>query len=135
MRHWRFPVASRFAQTAYPNRPVRLIVPIVAGGPNDVSARMVAQKLSEAWSQQVYVENMPGGSENIGMGTAARAPANGYTLLFVAGAFTVNPSLYDKIPYDPIKDFAPVSLVASGPHVLAVHPRCRPDPWQNWWRW
>jgi tripartite-type tricarboxylate transporter receptor subunit TctC len=83
---------------------------------------MVAQKLSETWGQQVYVENMPGGSENIGMGAAARAQPNGYTLLFAAGAFTVNPSLYDKIPYDPMRDFAPVTLMASGPHVLSVHP-------------
>lgn len=110
-----------FAQT-YPSRPVRLIVPITAGGPNDVSARMVAQKLTEAWGHNVLVENMPGGSENIGMSAAARAKPDGYTLLFAAGAFTANPVLYSKIPYDPFKDFAPITLFASGPHVLSVHP-------------
>jgi tripartite-type tricarboxylate transporter receptor subunit TctC len=110
------------AQAPYPTRPVRIIVPITAGGPNDVSARMLAQKLSEKWGQQVYVENMPGGSENIGAGAAARAPANGYTALFVASAFTVNPGLYDKLPFDSINDFAPVTLMASGPLVLTVHP-------------
>jgi tripartite-type tricarboxylate transporter receptor subunit TctC len=110
-----------FAQ-AYPTRPVRIIVPVSAGGPNDVSARMVAQKLTETWGHNVLVENMPGGSENIGMGAAARAKPDGYTLLFVAGAFTANPVLYAKIPYHPIKDFAPITLFASGPLVLSVHP-------------
>src|SRR5262245_58252099 len=113
--------APAFGQT-YPSRPVRLIVPITAGGPNDVSARMVAQKLTEAWGHNVLIENMPGGSENIGMSAAARSKPDGYTLLFAAGAFTANPVLYSKIPYDPIKDFAPVTLFASGPHVLSVHP-------------
>ena len=110
-----------FAQS-YPSRPVRIIVPVAAGGPNDVSARMVAQKLTEVWGHNVLIENMPGGSENIGMGAAARSKPDGYTLLFAAGAFTANPVLYAKIPYDPIKDFAPVTLLASGPHVLSVHP-------------
>ena len=114
-------VAPAFAQS-YPARPVRIIVPVAAGGPNDVSARMVAQKLSEAWGHNVLIENMPGGSENIGMGAAARAKPDGYTLLFAAGAFTANPVLYSKIPYDPVKDFAPITLLASGPHVLSVHP-------------
>jgi tripartite-type tricarboxylate transporter receptor subunit TctC len=113
--------APAFAQ-AYPSRPVRIIVPITAGGPNDVSARMVAQKLTEAWGHNVLIENMPGGSENIGMSAAARSKPDGYTMLFAAGAFTANPVLYSKIPYDPIKDFVPVTLVASGPHVLTVHP-------------
>jgi tripartite-type tricarboxylate transporter receptor subunit TctC len=110
-----------FAQS-YPVRPVRIIVPVAAGGPNDVSARMVAQKLTETWGHNVLIENMPGGSENIGMGAAARSKPDGYTLLFVAGAFTANPVLYSKIPYDPIKDFAPITLLASGPLVLSVHP-------------
>jgi tripartite-type tricarboxylate transporter receptor subunit TctC len=114
-------VVPAFAQS-YPARPVRIIVPVAAGGPNDVSARMVAQKLTEAWGHNVLIENMPGGSENIGMGVASRAKPDGYTLLFAAGAFTANPVLYSKIPYDPVKDFAPITLLASGPHVLSVHP-------------
>jgi tripartite-type tricarboxylate transporter receptor subunit TctC len=106
----------------YPARPVRVIVPVAAGGANDVTARMIAQKLSDKWGQQVYIDNVPGGAENIGIGAAARAPANGYTILFAAGGFTVNTSMYSKIPYDPVQDFAPITLVASGPHVLTVHP-------------
>jgi tripartite-type tricarboxylate transporter receptor subunit TctC len=114
--------ATGAAAQSYPTRPVRIIVPVAAGGPNDVSARMLAQKLTEIWGHNVLIENMPGGSENIGMGAAARAKPDGYTMLFVAGAFTANPVLYAKIPYDPVKDFAPVTLFASGPHVLSVHP-------------
>lgn len=114
--------ATGAAAQNYPTRPVRIIVPVQAGGPNDVSARMIAQKLTEAWGHNVLIENMPGGGENIGMGAAARAKPDGYTMLFVAGAFTANPVLTARIPYDPIKDFAPITLFASGPHVLSVHP-------------
>jgi Tripartite tricarboxylate transporter family receptor len=109
------------AQT-YPARPVRLIVPVAAGGANDTTARLFAQKLSESLGQQFYVENVPGAGGNLGTGNAARAPADGYTLLAAGGNFVINPSLYAKIPYDPYKDFAAVSLMCSSPHVLAVHP-------------
>ena len=107
---------------SYPARPVRVIVPVAAGGANDVTARMIAQKLSDKWGRQVYIDNVPGGAENIGIGAAARAPADGYTILFSAGGFTVNTTMYSKISYDPVQDFAPITLVASGPHVLTVHP-------------
>ena len=110
------------AQQAYPARPVRLVVSVAAGGTNDVTARMIAQKLCEAWKQQVYVENVPGGGEIVGTGQVAKAAPNGYTALFATGAFTLNPSLHSKLPYDTLKDFAPVTLVASGPHALTVHP-------------
>ena len=100
------------AQT-YPARPVRLVVPFGAGGPTDVIARIVAQKLSEAWGQQVYTENIPGAGGNTGVATVARAAADGYTMLVVSTGFMVNPSMYAKIPYDPVKDFAPVTLVAA----------------------
>ena len=110
------------AQQAYPTRPVRLVVSVAAGGTNDVTARMIAQKLSEAWKQQVYVENVPGGGEIVGTGQVAKAAPDGYTALFATGAFTLNPSLHSKLPYDTLKDFAPVTLVASGPHALTVHP-------------
>jgi tripartite-type tricarboxylate transporter receptor subunit TctC len=83
----------------------------------------VAQKLSETWGQQIYAENVPGGGGNTGTAMAARAPADGYTILVVSTGFIVNPSMYSKIPYDPIKDFAPVTLVASSPNVLSVYPQ------------
>ena len=109
------------AQT-YPARPVRLVVPFGAGGPTDVIARIVAQKLSEAWGQQVYTENIPGAGGNTGVATVARAAADGYTMLVVSTGFMVNPSMYAKIPYDPVKDFAPVTLVAASPNVVSVNP-------------
>jgi tripartite-type tricarboxylate transporter receptor subunit TctC len=106
----------------YPNRPVRIIVPFAAGGPPDVVSRIVAQKLSERWGQQVYVENHPGAGGNTGTATAARATADGYTLYMMSTGFMVNPSLYAKVPYDPIKDFVPVTLAAASPNILFVHP-------------
>src|SRR5260221_7227218 len=109
------------AQT-YPARPVRLVVPFGAGGPTDVIARIVAQKLSEAWAQQVYTENIHGAGGNTGVATVARAAADGYTMLVVSTGFMVNPSMYAKIPYDPVKDFAPVTLVAASPNVVSVNP-------------
>jgi tripartite-type tricarboxylate transporter receptor subunit TctC len=112
---------SAVAQT-YPSRPVKMIVPFAAGGPTDVIARIVAQKLSETWGQQIYTENVPGGGGNTGAAMAARAPADGYTILVVSTGFIVNPSMYAKVPYDPIKDFSPVTLVASSPNVLSVYP-------------
>jgi tripartite-type tricarboxylate transporter receptor subunit TctC len=106
----------------YPNHPVRIIVPFAAGGPPDVISRLVAQKLSERWGQQVYVENHPGAGGNTGTATAARAAPDGYTLYMMSTGFMVNPSLYAKVPYDPVKDFAPVTLAAASPNVLFVHP-------------
>jgi tripartite-type tricarboxylate transporter receptor subunit TctC len=113
--------ASASAQS-YPTRSVRLIVPFAAGGPTDVIARIVAQKLSETWGQQVYTENIPGAGGNIGVAMVARSPADGYTVLVVSTGFIVNPSMYDKIPYDPVKDFAPITLVAASPNVISVNP-------------
>ena len=110
-----------FAQ-AYPSRQVRLIVPFGAGGPTDVIARVVAQRLSEAWGQQVITENIPGAGGNTGVAMVAKAPADGYTILVVSTGFMVNPSMYSKIPYDPVKDFAPVTLVAASPNVISAHP-------------
>jgi tripartite-type tricarboxylate transporter receptor subunit TctC len=107
---------------AYPSRPVRVIVPVAAGGANDTTARLFAQKLSELLVQQFYVENLAGAGGNLGIGTAARAAPDGYTLLAAGGNFVINPSLYAKVPYDPERDFEAVSLMCSSPHVLAVHP-------------
>jgi tripartite-type tricarboxylate transporter receptor subunit TctC len=111
-----------FAQS-YPDKPVKMIVPFAAGGPTDVIARLVAQKLSEAWGQQVYTENVPSGGGNTGAGMVAHAAPDGYTILAVSTSFIVNPSMYDKVPYDPIKDFAPITLVAASPNILFVNPQ------------
>jgi tripartite-type tricarboxylate transporter receptor subunit TctC len=115
--------AQDHAQDAsYPNRPVRIIVPFAAGGPPDVISRIVGQKLSERWGQQVYVENHPGAGGNTGTATAARAAPDGYTLYMMSTGFMVNPSLYAKVPYDPIKDFVPVTIAAASPNILFVNP-------------
>jgi tripartite-type tricarboxylate transporter receptor subunit TctC len=114
--------AAVAAEPAYPNRPVRMIVPFAPGGPTDVIARVIAQKLSEAWAHQVVVDNRGGAGGNIGMGLAATSPPDGYTILVVSSSFVVNPSLYSKIPYDPYKSFIPVTNAAASPNVFTVHP-------------
>jgi tripartite-type tricarboxylate transporter receptor subunit TctC len=110
-----------FAQT-YPNRLVRIIVPFAAGGPTDVIARLLGQRLTERLGQPFIIENHPGAGGNIGMGMAARAAGDGYTLLFVSSSYVVNPSLYNKIPYDPDRDFVPITKAAAATHALLVHP-------------
>jgi tripartite-type tricarboxylate transporter receptor subunit TctC len=114
-------VGNASAQS-YPTRSVRLIVPFAAGGPTDVIARIVAQRLSEAWGQQVVTENIPGAGGNTGVAMVAHSPADGYMVLVVSTGFIVNPSMYAKIPYDPVKDFAPITLVAASPNVISVNP-------------
>src|SRR5437870_6588926 len=106
----------------YPNKIVRIIVPFPAGGPTDVMARFIGQKLSERLGQQFIIENQPGAAGNIGMGNAAKAPADGYTILFVSSSFVVNPSLYQKVPYDSEKDFVPITKAAAATHALIAHP-------------
>ena len=115
-------LAGDAAADTYPARAVRLIVPFAAGGPTDVIARIVAQKLSESWGQQVVTENIPGAGGNTGVTMAAHAPPDGYTILVVSTGFIVNPSMYAKISYDPVKDFAPITLVAASPNVVSVNP-------------
>ena len=107
---------------AYPTRPVRVIVPYAPGGPTDVLGRLIAQKLSEQLGRQFFVENIGGAGGNIGMGRAARADRDGYTIVIVAAPLAINPSLYDAIPFDPIKDFDPITLAVSTTTVLTVHP-------------
>ncbi|MFN4900457.1 MAG: Bug family tripartite tricarboxylate transporter substrate binding protein [Betaproteobacteria bacterium] len=108
---------------AFPNKPVRLIVPFVAGGATDIVARLVAQKLSAAWGQPVVVENRGGAGGNIGADAVAKSPADGYTILVTSGSIvTVNPHMYAKMPFDAKKDLAPITNLASGPQVLVVHP-------------
>src|SRR5262249_9580301 len=110
-----------WAQT-YPTRPVRIIVPFAAGGGTDITARVIAQWLSERLGQQFVVENRPGGGTNIGTEAAAKAPADGYTLLMVGTSNSINPALYDKLNFDLIRDFAPVGGVIRAPHIVVVNP-------------
>jgi tripartite-type tricarboxylate transporter receptor subunit TctC len=110
-----------WAQT-YPIRPVRVIVPFAPGGPTDVCARLIAQKLSEHLGKQFYVENVAGAGGNIGAGQAARAAADGYTVLITVNSHVINPSLYDTVPYDAFKDFEAVTLAAAFATALSVNP-------------
>ena len=111
-------------QEDYPNRPVKIIVPFPPGGPSDTLTRLVADRLSEGWKQPVVVENRAGAGGNLGLGIASKAPADGYTLALVAtSTFAVNPNLYPNLPFDPDKDFAPVSLLAKIANVLLVNPQ------------
>jgi len=117
------PGAARIARAqAYPTRPVRVIVPFAAGGPTDVCARLIAQKLSEQLGRQFYVEDVPGAGGNIGTGQAAKARADGYSILIAVNSHVINPALYDQIPYDPFKDFEPVSLAAAFASAFAINP-------------
>ncbi|HEV7393941.1 MAG TPA: tripartite tricarboxylate transporter substrate binding protein [Burkholderiales bacterium] len=111
------------ADRAYPTKPIRLISAYPPGGGNDTMARAIAQKLTEAWGQQVIVDNRPGANGLLACEITAKAPPDGYTLLMASiGSHAINPALYPKIPYDPIKDFAPVSLLGTTANVLVVHP-------------
>jgi len=111
------------AAQIYPTKAIRLIIPYAPGGPNDIFGRMMAQKLTEAFGQQVVPDNRGGASGVIGTGLAARAAPDGYTLLLGGAAlFAMNPVLLAKLPYEPLKDFAPVSLIASTPFILVVNP-------------
>jgi tripartite-type tricarboxylate transporter receptor subunit TctC len=108
---------------AYPTQPVRVIVPFAPGGQTDVVARIIAEKLSERLGKQFYVENVPGAGGNIGAARALQAAPDGYTIFAPDGiAFTANPSLYNKVAYDPMKDFLPIAIAATTMQVLAVHP-------------
>lgn len=114
------PVAS-LAQN-YPEKPVRMIVPFTAGAATDMMSRLIARKLQEAWGQNMIVENRPGGGTIIGIGAAAKAPADGYTLVMVTPSFIINATGVKKLPYDSIRDFAPVTLFATSPLLLVAHP-------------
>jgi tripartite-type tricarboxylate transporter receptor subunit TctC len=117
------PTLSDIARAqSYPTRPVRVIVPYSPGGPTDVCARFIAQKLSDVLGKQFYVENVAGAGGNIGTGQAARAAADGYTILITVNSYVINPNLYDKVPYDVLKDFEAVTLAALFPSGMYVHP-------------
>lgn len=111
---------SAFAQ--YPGKPVRVILPYAAGGGADLLTRAVAQALSDLWKQPVVADNRPGAGATIGTDMVAKAVPDGYTLLMTAGTMAVSPAAYPRLPYDVLKDFVPITLLAQSPYVLAVHP-------------
>ena len=116
-------IATVASAQSYPNRAIRLVVPFPAAGTTDILARAAAQKLTEAFGQSVVVDNRPGAGGNIGSDLVAKSAPDGYTLLMgTVGTHAINPSLYSKMPYDHVKDFVPVVLVAGVPNVLVVHP-------------
>jgi len=118
--------AATFAPFAtaqnFPVKPIRIIVPLAAGGPGDVLARAVGQKLSEAVGQPVVIDNRPGANTNVGSEFVAKAAPDGYTLLVTASTLTINPSLYASMPFDTVRDFAPITLIATTSLMLVVHP-------------
>ena len=119
--------SSASAQSSYPNKPIRLVVPFPAGGSVDVTSRALAQKLSEQLGQPVIVDNRPGAGGNIGMDAVAKSPADGYTLgMGALSTHAVNPALFNKMPYDAGRDFAPISLVVVTPNVLVTNPIALP---------
>ena len=110
------------AQTDYPSRPVRMVVGFPPGGGNDIIARILGAKMQEAWGQSVVIDNRPGANSNIAIELVARAPADGYTLLFNAAGMVINPAMYESLPFDTIRDFEPISQVATFPFVLVTNP-------------
>ena len=115
-------LASVQPASAYPDRPITVVVPFAPGGPTDIIARILSLALSQSLGQQVIVDNRGGAAGNIGMGQVARATPDGHTLLLASTAIAVNPALFKNLPYDPIKDFAPISELVNAPNVLVVHP-------------
>jgi len=116
-------VGTALAQSGgYPSKPIKIIVPYVAGGPSDLFARAVGQLLTEAWGQPAIVDNRPGASGNVGVLAAVRSPADGYTLTTVSIAFAVSPAMDSRLGYDPVKDLAPISLLAVINNLLVVNP-------------
>ncbi len=115
-------LVRRAAAQSYPTRAVRVVVPFAPGGITDVLARLIAEKWGENLGKNFYVENVTGGSGNIGMGQAAKAAPDGYTILTAFVSYAVNPALFAKVPYDPVRDFEPISLAVSSTTVLVVNP-------------
>ena len=115
-------VHSIAADSPFPSKPVRIVVPFTAGGSADFFARLIGQRLAEVWNQQVVVDNRPGASTVIGTQLVARSPADGHTILVMANSFTINPSLRATLPYDNNKDFAPITQLVTSSNVIVVHP-------------
>ena len=111
------------AHAQFPSKPVRIVVPYPAGGTSDILARTIGQKLQELWNQPVVIDNKPGATGNVGAEIVAKSPPDGYTLMLAdIGSLAISPSVFANLPFDPVKDFAPVLMVAYSPHILAVHP-------------
>lgn len=119
------------AAAAWPDKPIRLVVPWPAGGSSDAAARLVAKHLGDRLKQPIIVDNKAGASGNIGTAEVARATPDGYTLLLSSGPFSINPSLYRSLPFDSVKDFAPVAQIANTPSVLVVHPSTKAQTMQD----
>ena len=116
-------VASGVAAQQYPSKPVRFVVPFVAGGPTDIQARLLGEKLTQRLGQQFIIDNRGGANGNIGMELTAKSPPDGYTIVIATvGTWAVNPSLYKQMPFDVVKDFAPIVQISTSPGVLVVHP-------------
>ncbi len=114
--------AAAPAQDTYPAKPVRVLVGLAPGGGTDIQTRLFAQKLTEGFNRPFVVENRPGAAGTVAYALLAKSPADGYTLLGLTSGFTITPSIYSKLPYDPVRDFAPISLVSQAPFLLVVHP-------------
>jgi tripartite-type tricarboxylate transporter receptor subunit TctC len=118
-----FPLTLAAQTDTYPSRPIRIVVAFTAGGTTDIIARLVGKKMTDAWGQPVVIDNRPGAGGNLGSNLVAKAPPDGYTLLIGSvGPLAVNATLYPNMPYDNLKDFAPICLVAEVPNMLVVHP-------------
>lgn len=116
------PVVGSAAAQSYPTKPIRFIIPFAPGGPGDVQVRLLGPKLTEAWGQTVVVDNRGGANGIIAFELGAKADPDGHTLLLISAGFTVNANLYPKLPYDSVRDFAPVTQISSGPAIVVVHP-------------
>jgi tripartite-type tricarboxylate transporter receptor subunit TctC len=114
--------ATACAQQQYPTKPIRAIVPFAPGGGLEITTRLIGQKLTEKWGQNIVVDSRPGAATIIGSEIASKAAPDGYTLLMITTTFAINPGLYRKLPYDPHKDFAPITQLNSQPNVVVVHP-------------
>ena len=119
---------AAWAQSDYPTKPIRMVVGFPPGGGNDIIARLLGAKLQEAWGQTVVIDNRPGANSNVAIEIAAKAAPDGYTLLFNASGMVINPAMYTSLPFDTIRDFDPISQVATFPFLLAVHPSV---PWRT----
>src|SRR5437879_9176151 len=115
-------IGDAHAQEAYPSKPLRLILPFPPGGGTDILGRLLAERLAANLGQPVVTENRGGAGGNVGAEAAARAAPDGYTIVLVAPSLAISPTLYAKLNYDPIKDFAPIALVAHVPNVMVTHP-------------
>ncbi|HWP90336.1 MAG TPA: tripartite tricarboxylate transporter substrate-binding protein, partial [Burkholderiales bacterium] len=114
--------AAAYAQDNYPERPIRIVVPTAPGGPSDIGARLIAQELTKRWGRQVVVDTRPGAGSIIGSEIVARAPPDGYTLLLTPSTLAINPATYKSMPYDAVRDFAPITQTHFVPSLILLHP-------------